>query len=229
MPSHWSMKKSNVISQSAAVATQSLHAVGIALGIKLRKEERVVLTSAGEGATSEGEWYEAVNWAAVQRLPVVFLVENNQYAISERQEKQMAVKSASDKASGLGLKGVSVDGSDFLAVQAALSQAVEQARHGQGPSLVEARMYRMTPHSSDDDDRSYRSRQEVENSKKRDPILLTRLALEKSGLLTPQKLDEMEASIKETIEQAVQYAEQAPEPDPQQGSGPVYAKDVRHG
>ncbi len=229
MPSHWSMKKANVITQSAAVATQSLHAVGIALGIKLRKEDRVVLTSAGEGATSQGEWYEAVNWAAVQRLPVVFLVENNQYAISERQEKQMAVKSAAEKASGLGLKGVSVDGSDFLAVQAAISQAVEQARQDQGPALVEALMYRMTPHSSDDDDRSYRSRQEVENSKKRDPILQTRLALEKSGALTSQKLDEMEASIKETVEQAVLYAEQAPEPNPQQGAGPVYAEDVRHG
>ena len=229
MPSHWSMKKANVISQSAAVATQSLHAVGIALGIKYRKEDRVVLTSAGEGATSQGEWYEAVNWAAVQRLPVVFLVENNQYAISERQEKQMAVKSAADKASGLGLIGVSVDGNDVFAFQAAVNTAVQKARQGEGPSLVEARIYRMTPHSSDDDDRTYRSRQEVENSKKRDPILLTRLALEKAGLLSPQKLDEMEARAKDEVEAAVKYAEQAPDPDPEEGAGPVYAEEVRHG
>ncbi|MDR3575686.1 MAG: thiamine pyrophosphate-dependent dehydrogenase E1 component subunit alpha [Anaerolineaceae bacterium] len=229
MPSHWSMKKANVISQSAAVATQSLHAVGIALAIKMRKEDRVVLTSAGEGATSQGEWYEAVNWAAVQHLPVVFLVENNQYAISERQEKQMAVKSVADKASGLGLRGVSVDGSDAFVVQAALNQAVESARQGQGPALVEARLYRMTPHSSDDDDRTYRSRQEVENSKKRDPILITRLALEKAGLLMPQKLDELEASIKEEVEEAVKFAEQSPDPDRQDGLGPVYAEQVRRG
>jgi 2-oxoisovalerate dehydrogenase E1 component alpha subunit len=229
MPSHWSFKKANVISQSAAVATQSLHAVGIALGIKMRKEDKVVLTSAGEGATSQGEWYEAVNWAAIQRLPVVFLVENNQYAISERQEKQMAVKSVADKACGLGLNGVSVDGSDVFAAYETVSKAVEEARQGKGPAVVEARLYRMTPHSSDDDDRSYRSRQEVENSKKRDPILLARLALEKGGLLTPQKLDEMEASIKETVEEAVKYAEQAPEPEPEEGGQPVYAEEVRHG
>jgi 2-oxoisovalerate dehydrogenase E1 component alpha subunit len=228
MPSHWSMKKANVISQSAAVATQALHAVGIALAIKMHKEDRVVLTSAGEGATSEGEWYEAVNWAAIQNLPVVFLVENNQYAISERQEKQMAVKSVADKAYGLGLNGVSVDGGDVFAVYQAISKVVEEARQGKGPALVEARLYRMTPHSSDDDDRTYRSRQEVENSKKRDPILLARRALEKEGLLTPEKLDEMETSISKSVEEAVKYAEAAPEPDPAEGGQPVYAEEVRH-
>ena len=102
MPSHWSLKRANVLSHSAPVATQCPHAAGIALAIKLRGDDKVVLASLGEGSTSQGEWYEAVNWAAIHQLPVIFLVENNQYAISERVEKQMAVKSPAEKACGLG-------------------------------------------------------------------------------------------------------------------------------
>ena len=102
MPSHFSLKAMNVVSHSAPVATQCVHAAGIGLAIKLRKEDRVVLTALGEGSTAQGEWYEAVNWAAVQQLPVIFIVENNMYAISEPMEKQMAVKSAAEKACGPG-------------------------------------------------------------------------------------------------------------------------------
>ena len=128
MPSHWSLRRANVISHSAPVATQCAHAVGAALAMRLRGDERVALTSCGEGATAQGEWYEAVNWAAVQRLPVVFLVENNAYAISEPVSAQMAVQRVADKAAGLGLEGLSVDGNDVFAVQAAVSAAVEKAR-----------------------------------------------------------------------------------------------------
>ena len=94
MPSHWSLRRVNVVSHSSPVATQSVHAAGIGLAIKLRREDKVVLTTIGEGSTSQGEWYEAVNWAAVHQLPVIFMVQNNQYAISVPSEKQMAVKSA---------------------------------------------------------------------------------------------------------------------------------------
>jgi 2-oxoisovalerate dehydrogenase E1 component alpha subunit len=141
--------------------------VGIALGIKLRGDDKVVLTSLGEGSTSQGEWYEAVNWAAIHQLPVIFIVENNQYAISERADKQMAVKSAAEKACGLGLPGIEVDGTNVFTVYARVQEAVDNARAGHGPTLIETRMYRMTPHSSDDDDRSYRSREEVEEKWKR--------------------------------------------------------------
>ncbi len=229
MPSHWSFRKANVISHSAPVATQCVHAAGIALAIKLRKEDKVVLTTLGEGSTAQGEWYEAANWAAVQRLPVVFMVENNMYAISEPVEKEMAVKSAADKACGLGMTGFAVDGTDFLAVYSAVSQAVGEARAGNGPSLIEARMYRITPHSSDDDDRSYRSREEVEEHKKHDPILMARAALEKSGIIGDKELQEMEARAKEMVEDAVQYAEKAPFPAVEEGSYPVYAEEVRRG
>lgn len=228
MPNHWSLKRANVVSQSAVVATQCSHASGIALAIKMRREDKVVLTSLGEGSTSQGEWYEAVNWAAVHQLPVIFLVENNRYAISVPVEKQMAVPSAADRACGLGLRGVAVDGTDAFAVFQAVAEAVERARSGQGPSLIEAKMYRITPHSSDDDDRTYRSREEVEEHKKRDPLLVNRRILEREGLLSPARLEEMEGRAKKIIDEAVQYAGQAAYPAGEEAAYPVYAEEVRH-
>jgi len=228
MPSHFSSRSLNVVSHSSPVATQCVHAAGIGLAIKLRHEDRAVLTSLGEGSTAQGEWYEAVNWAAVHNLPVIFLVENNMYAISEPVEKEMAVKSAAEKACGLGLPGYQVDGTDLLAMYEATCTAVERARAGGGPTLIEARMYRMTPHSSDDDDRTYRSREEVEEHKKRDPMILAQAALEKNGSLDAGSLEDMEKRAKELIDAAVQYAEKAPYPSEDEAAHPVYAEEVVH-
>ena len=121
MPSHWSMRRLNIVSHSSVVATQAVHAAGIGFAMKLRGDDAIVLTSIGEGSTSQGEWYEAVNWAAIHKLPVIFLVENNLYAISVRQEKQMAVDKVADKAAGLGLPGVTIDGLDAMAVNRAVT------------------------------------------------------------------------------------------------------------
>ncbi len=227
MPSHWSFRSANVISHSAPVATQSVHAAGIGLAIKLHKTDQVVLTTIGEGSTSQGEWYEAVNWAAIHRLPVIFMVENNQYAISSPKEKQMAVKTVAEKACGLGLPGVQIDGNNLELVYQTFAEAVARARAGEGPSVIETLVYRITPHSSDDDDRSYRSREEVEEHKHRDPLLLTRNQFERQGVLTPKVVDEMEARAKGLIDEAVQYAEAAPYPDVEEGTYPVYAEDIR--
>ena len=228
MPSHWSLRRANAVSHSAPVATQACHAAGVALGMKMQRKDTVVLTTIGEGSTSQGEWYEAVNWAAVHNLPVIFLVENNQYAISVPQDKQMAVRSSADKACGLGLEGVTVDGTDLFAVYETVSRAVEKARRGDGPTVVEARMYRITPHSSDDDDRTYRSREEVEENKRNDPLLTNRARLEAEGLLTAAQVEEMEVRAKAMVDDAVQYATQAPYQAVEEGAYPVYAEEVRH-
>jgi 2-oxoisovalerate dehydrogenase E1 component alpha subunit len=228
MPSHWSMRRANVLSQSSPVATQTSHASGIGLGIKLRGEEAVVLTSIGEGSTAQGEWYEGVNWAAIHRLPVIFMVENNLYAISVRQEREMAVSQVADKAKGLGLPGVTVDGMDVLAVHAAVSEAAERARRGGGPTLIEARVYRLTPHSSDDDDRTYRSREEVEAMKQRDPLPAFREQLLELGVLTEQDASGYEARAVAEVDEAVRFAEAAPYPEAAEGAYPVYVEDVRH-
>jgi 2-oxoisovalerate dehydrogenase E1 component alpha subunit len=228
MPSHWGLRRANVLSHSAPVATQTLHASGLGLAIKLKGDKHVVLTTIGEGSTSQGEWYEAVNWAAIHKLPVIFMVENNFYAISVPQDKQMAVPSSADKACGLGLPDISVDGTDILAVYAAMQTVVERARSGEGATVIEALAYRLTPHSSDDDDKTYRSREEVEAHKKNDPILLTqRLLLSKKIAIQPQ-LDEMEARAQAEIEQAVAGATAAPYPSPAEALHPVYAEEVIH-
>lgn len=229
MPSHWSMRKANAVSHSAPVSTQCPHAAGIGLGIKMRKEDKVVLTTLGEGSTSQGEWYEAVNWAAIHQLPVIFLVENNQYAISVPADKQMAVPSAADKACGMGLRGISVDGTDVFSVYRVVAEAVADARAGKGPTLIEALMYRLTPHSSDDDDRSYRSREEVDEAKKKDPLIVGRRSLEEAGLIDQARIDEMEARAKELIDEAVQFAEKMEYPGVEDALFPVYAEEVNRG
>lgn len=228
MPSHWGLKRVNVINQSSPVATQALHASGLGLAIKLRGEDKVVITSIGEGSTAQGEWYEAVNWAAIHKLPVIFIVQNNSYAISEPQQTQMAVPSSADKACGLGLPGVAVDGTDMIKVHAAVEEAVGRARSGEGPSLIEARAYRLTPHSSDDDDRSYRSREEVEAHKKDDPLLVAQRTLEARKILTREKMDVLEEKAMAIVSQAASDAAAAPYPPVEEALYPVYAEEIRH-
>ncbi len=237
MPSHWGLRSANVVSTSAPVATQIPHAAGLALAMKLRGDDRVALTCIGEGSTSQGEWYEGLNWAAVHRLPFICLVQNNVYAISEPVERQMAVPNVADRAAAFGMPGVVVDGNDVLAVYRVIKDAADRARGGGGPTLVEAKTYRVVPHSSDDDDRSYRTRDEVEQWKKRDPILLFRGVLERAGVLTPALLAEYEARAQAEVDEAVKFAQEAPYPDPLQAATGVYApldadpagNEVRHG
>ncbi len=229
MPSHFSLKRANIVSHSAPVATQSPHAAGIALGIKMDKSDQVVLTTIGEGATSQGEWYEAVNFAAVHTLPVVFLVENNQYAISVPQKLQMAVSGAAEKACGLGLEGIKVDGTQVFKVHQTVLDAVVKARQGEGPTVIEAEMYRLTPHSSDDDDRSYRTREEVERHKKKDPIILAKNHLLSEGLLSEEEYQTLEEKAKSQVDDAVKAAQQAPFPKGETAASPVYAQEVNHG
>jgi len=198
------------------------------LAIRLRGEDRVVLTSLGEGSTAQGEWYEAVNWAAIHKLPVIFMVENNSYAISVPADRQMAVPSVADKACGLGLNGVSVDGLDVFAIYDSVSEAAALARSGGGPSLIEARVQRMTPHSSDDDDRSYRTREEVELMKANDPLVLFRDQLSERGILTSSYDEGLQDQARQMIDAAVAAASQAPYPPVSDAAFPVYAEDIRH-
>jgi 2-oxoisovalerate dehydrogenase E1 component alpha subunit len=229
MPSHWSWREANVVSHSSPVATQTPHASGIGLGIKMNGQDLVVLTTIGEGSTSQGEWYEGVNWAAVHRLPVIFMVENNVYAISVRQEMQMAVESVAQKAQGLGLPGVSVNGLDVFEVYDEMSEAVQRARAGAGPTVLETQVHRMTPHSSDDDDRTYRSKEEVEMMKANDPLEIFSKQLLERGVISEQVDQEYRAKAKEEIEQAVKIAEQAKYPEIQEASYPVFVEDMPNG
>src|SRR5215207_5941636 len=181
MPSHFGLKQLNIVSGSAPVATQVPQAAGLAFAIKYRQQcglvdakdtthPRLALTCLGEGSTSQGEWHEGMNWAGVHKLPFICLVQNNEYAISVPMESQMAISNVADRAAAYGVKGVVVDGNDILACYDVTKEAADRAYNGDGATLIEAKTYRITPHSSDDDDRVYRSREEVEAWKKKDPI-----------------------------------------------------------
>jgi 2-oxoisovalerate dehydrogenase E1 component alpha subunit len=214
MPEHWSLKRANVISCSSTAAAQTSQAVGIAQAIRLRTEDKVVVNCVGEGATTQGSFYESVNWASLHKLPVIFLVENNLYAISLRQEKQMPVERVADKAKGLGLPGLTLDGNKYLEVYQAVHEATQRARAGDGPTLIEARTYRITPHSSDDDDRSYRPRAEVETYRAHDPLVIAHQDLITSGLLNEKINAQLEARVQKMIAEAQQNATMAEYPEP---------------
>jgi 2-oxoisovalerate dehydrogenase E1 component alpha subunit len=223
MPGHFSDRDLNIVTASAPVGVQFPQATGTALAFKMRGEDGVVLTSGGEASTSSGDWHEAMNFAGIHDLPVVFLIENNIYAISVPQKLQVA-GSIAGRAAGYGFPGVEVDGNDVLAVYEVAKEAVYRARRGEGPTLIEAKTYRLTAHSSDDDDRRYRGRDEVEEWRKKDPITRYERYLEEIELLNEEKKEEISDRIKEEVAEASDYAERAPDAEPESALGLVYAE-----
>lgn len=225
MPSHWGSKRLGIVSGSSPVATQVPQAAGMALAIKLRGEDRVAVTALGEGSTSQGEFYEGMNWAGVHNLPLICIVQNNIYAISVPMDKQMAVENVADRAPMFGIAGAIVDGNDVLASYRVMQEAIARARGGEGATLVEAKTYRPVPHSSDDDDRTYRTRDEVEEWKLRDPILRFQGYLRERGLLDEETAQEIEQRVREEVDHAHATAEAAPYPPPEDTMFSVFAPD----
>ena len=225
MPEHFSHRRLRIFTGSSCVGTQVPHASGFALATKLRGEDDISCVSFGEGATSKGDFHEGVNFAAIHRLPVLFFCQNNGYAISERSDRQMAVASVADRAAGYGIKGVSVDGNDAIAVLQVTREAAARARAGEGPTLIEARTYRLLPHTSDDDDRVYRSREEVEEWRRRDPLDRMRRYLEEQGLLDSAEDEALRQAVAQEVDEATAFAEEAPPPDPASLARHVYAED----
>lgn len=224
MPAHFSKKEARIVSGSSPVATQIPQAAGIALANKIRGEDAVTLTAFGEGASSKGDFHEGLNFAGIWKLPVIFLCENNQYAISVHQSKQMAIENLADRAAGYGFPGVVVDGNDVLAVYEVTKAAVERARAGEGPTLIEAKTYRIVPHSSDDDDRLYRSRAEVEPwQEEKDPIHRFRAYLLDHGIIGDRDVDEIADAVMAVVNDATEFAEAAPQAPPEYALAHVYA------
>jgi 2-oxoisovalerate dehydrogenase E1 component alpha subunit len=223
MPGHFGDARYRILTGSSPVTTQVLHAVGIAYAGRLQQKDFVVLTSCGEGASNQGDWHEAMNFAGVHKLPVIFVVENNRYAISVPLHKQVAGEEIAKRAAGYGMPGVKVDGNDPLKVYQAVKEAADRARRHEGPTLIEAICYRLVPHSSDDDDRTYRTRAEVEEARKYDPLVLFQQILINTGILTEEKEEMMQQQIAAEIDKATEYAEKAPYPDPAALYTHVYA------
>ena len=223
MPAHWGSRRLNIITGSSPIATQVLHAAGIAYSKKLKKEDAVVGTWFGEGGTSEGDWHGAMNFAGIHDLPLVFVCENNQYAISVHETKQVAGR-VYKRAEGYGFPGVEADGNDVLESFRVTKDAVGRARAGEGPSLVELRTYRFYSHTSDDDDRTYRPRDEVEEWRKKDPIPRFEEYLRSVDIVDDKRVEQMRANAKEEVAEGAKQAEEAELPDPSTAGEHVYAQ-----
>ena len=223
MPAHYGSAKHRIISASSVVGTQIPQATGVAYAAKLRRTGEVAVVCFGEGATSEGDFHEACNFAGIHKLPVLFFCENNRYAISVPQNLQLAIDNVADRAAGYGFPGVVVDGTDLLATYQVVKEAADRARRGEGPTLVEAKVYRFNPHTSDDDDRTYRSPDEVKAWKAHDPLALFETRLRDVDALDDASLAEIKQRVRAEVDAATDTAEQAPFPDPATYDRHVYA------
>ncbi|RAI82878.1 thiamine pyrophosphate-dependent dehydrogenase E1 component subunit alpha [Macrococcoides goetzii] len=225
MPNHYGSKKHNIVSHSSPVSTQMNVATGVGYASLLENDGSVALTTTGEGSFNQGEVAEAMNFAGVKKLPIIFVVENNQWAISVGVKEQYANEKMSDRAHGYGFEGKTVDGSDFTDVFLTFKQYVEKARNGEGPALVELMVSRMTSHSSDDDQTIYRSKEELEEMKHHDALATFQKQLIDEGYLMQDEIDEIEKKLKDEINQATDEAEAMPDPDPNELLDEVWAKN----
>jgi len=197
----------NDLPDSVPVGSQILHALGLAWAAKYRRTDQVVMVYFGDGATSQGDFHEGLNFAGVFQIPAVFVCQNNQWAISIPRTKQTRSKTIAQKALAYGIPGIQVDGNDILAGYAAAKEAVDRARSGSGPTLIECVTYRLTMHTTADDPRRYRTDEEVEKWKKRDPITRFQKYLLAKGLITTETIDSFESAVLKEIQAAVDNAE----------------------
>ncbi|KDN58809.1 MAG: thiamine pyrophosphate-dependent dehydrogenase E1 component subunit alpha [Exiguobacterium sp.] len=225
MPGHFGSKQHRIVTGSSPVTTQVPHAVGVALAAKLKKEELVTFVSFGEGSSNQGDFHEGANFAGVHKLPVILFCENNKYAISVPLSKQLACERVSDRAKGYGMPGVTVDGTDPIAVYAAVKEARARALRGEGPTLIEAEVERLVPHSSDDDDKAYRSVEELADLKHRDGNQLFRARLIEDGIATEEELASIESNVDTEVNEATAYADKAPYASPESTMDHVYEGD----
>ncbi len=227
MPNHWSHSDLDVVTGSSPIATQIPHAAGAAYAARLRGDGTVASTFFGEGAASKGDFHEALNFAGIHQLPLVAVCENNGYAISTPLTKESATENIAAYAHAYGFTGVIVDGNDVLDVYRAMHRALARARAGEGPTLIEAKTYRYLAHTSDDDDRAYRSPEEVEAWRKKDPVRKLKQYLIEQRLLPESREGEIEEAVTAEVEAAVAEAEESAAPEPREAFTRVYARPLR--
>lgn len=224
MPGHFGQRKNRILTGSSPVTTQVPHAVGVALAGKMQKEDFITFVTLGEGSSNQGDFHEGANFAGVHKLPVIIMVENNQYAISVPVERQLGCAKVSDRAIGYGMPGVTVDGKNPLEVYKVVKEAADRARRGEGPSLIETVTYRLTAHSSDDDHRQYRTAEDIEEGRAKDPLLLFENYLKETGTASEEDLQLLNEKIADIVNDATDYAEAAPYAAPEHALKYVYAE-----
>lgn len=223
MPGHFSHRKHHIVTGSSPVTTQLPHAVGFALAAKMKKQDFVAFVTFGDGSSNQGDFHEGSNFAGVHKLPVIFMCENNQYAISVPLSKQVACRNIADRALGYGFPGVTVDGNDALEVYRVVKEARHRAIRGEGPTLIEAVMYRISPHTTSDDDLAYRTKEEVEHHKQKDGLPRLKNYLMECGIWSEEQEARLEKSVAQEIKEATEYGDKAPFPKPEDTLLHVYA------
>ncbi len=225
-PAHCGYAPLHVITPASTIAAQLNIGTGVALAYKMQKRNHIVVALSGEGSTSLGFWHEALNFAGVHQLPIVYILENNLWAESVPVRLQTAVKDLSIKAQAYGFPGVTVDGNDVVAVYRASREAIERARSGGGPTLIECKTYRWYGHS-EIDPAKYRAPEEVEYWKARDPLVLMQRYLEERGLWTDAWKQQLTSGINQEIDEAIEFAEKSPYPEPEEALDYVYSFSIR--
>ena len=222
-PGNFGSRRRGVVIGSSTVGTQIPKAAGIGLALKWKGEGALCYVSFGEGATSQGDFHEGLNFAALHRCPVIFFCENNRWAISVPQQLQVAGPGVAERAAAYGIPGIRVEGDDFFELHRIVGEAARRARSGEGPTLIEAQVLRLQSHSTDDDQRAYRDADELAAEAARDPIPRMRDALIERGWLRPEEDVALRQEVAGEVERATEAAEAAPEPDPRTLTRHVYA------
>jgi 2-oxoisovalerate dehydrogenase E1 component len=225
-PGHFSDTRLNIVSGGSPLSTQMVHAAGVAYALKMDGTDKVVMTCYGEGAGSEGDTHEAFNFAAIHRLPEIFVCQNNGFAISVPFQKQYALEHAAQRAAGYGFPGVTLDGRDPVTCYHVAKQAVARARAGEGPTLIECLVDRLGAHSSEDDQRRYRSQEELDQLAANDCLERFKKRLVDEGLLRPEQLAEHEEQVREEVTQATREGLASPDAKPEDALTNVYSTSV---
>ena len=225
MPMHYCNKNLRIVSQSSATGTQYLQAVGCALTRKLDQIKEIVYVSSGEGTTSQGDFHEALNWASKEKAPVIFHIQDNEYAISTHKSEQTAGSVYSLVSGYDNLSKFQVDGTNFFETHLAFSQAVERAKRGKGPSVIVSNVVRLMPHSSSDDQRKYRKKEDLEKDLSRDPIQLFKSNCIDEGIFTKKDVEKIDQKAKTQIIDDIAWAEEQDHPDPSTALNFIYSKE----
>ncbi|MFD0711074.1 thiamine pyrophosphate-dependent dehydrogenase E1 component subunit alpha [Paenibacillus sp. GCM10027626] len=228
MPGHFGCKRLRIVTGSSPVTTQVPHAVGFALAAKMKQQSFVSFVTFGEGSSNQGDFHEGCNFAGVHKLPVIFMCENNQYAISTPTHRQLGGP-VYERAAGYGFPGVRVDGNDPLEVYRVVKEARARAANGEGPTLIETMTYRLSPHSTSDNDLAYRSKEEVEEHRGKDGLPKFKQYLIDCGIWNEERDEELQRKLRALVDDATEYGDKAPFPAPEDILQHVYADDADGG
>ena len=226
MPQHYGHKDLRIVSQSSPTGTQFLQAVGTAIARKMEETKDVVYVSSGEGTTSQGDFHEALNWASNAKAPVIFHIQDNEYAISTHKSEQTADSVYTMTAGFKNLSRYEVDGTNFFETNLAFKQAVERARRGKGPSLIVSNVVRLLPHSSSDDQRKYRTPKALEEDRKRDPLTILEDQCIREKLISAKEIEKIRTEVKAQVDADTEWAEGQEHPDGDTALDHIYSGDI---